>query len=108
MAPSNFANLALRVTGIGWLSEPTTCLRITGKELCFHKIGPIMMPKRIGCKISTMFLFAHAGDKMTKTGIADRMKILLMHLKICIFRTLRVRAIYVTQTSIALVLKCRR
>ena len=39
-----------------WLSEPTTCLRIIGKELCFHKTGPIMMPKRIGCKISTIFI----------------------------------------------------
>ena len=27
-----------------------------GKELCFHKIGPIMMPKCIGYKIFTIFL----------------------------------------------------
>ena len=33
-----------------------------------------MMPKRIGYKISTIFLFAHVGDKMTKTGTADLMK----------------------------------
>ena len=30
-----------------------------------HKIGPIMMPKRKGYKISTIFLFARVGDKMT-------------------------------------------
>ena len=46
-APSNFANLVSRGDR-HWLSEPTTCFRITGKEICFHKIGPIMMPKRQG------------------------------------------------------------
>ena len=45
-----------------------------GKEICFHKIGPIMMPERIGYKISTIFLFARVGDKMTKTGTTDLMK----------------------------------
>ena len=38
-----------------WLSEPTTCFRIIGKEICFLKIGLIMMPKSIGYKISTIF-----------------------------------------------------
>ena len=33
-----------------------------------------MMPKRIGYNISTVFLFARVGNKMTKTGTADRMK----------------------------------
>ena len=37
-----------------------------GKEICFHKIGLIMMPKRKGYKISTIFLFARLGDMMTK------------------------------------------
>ena len=37
-----------------WLSEPTTCFRIMRKEICFHKIS-LMMPKRIGYKISTIF-----------------------------------------------------
>ena len=45
-----------------------------GEKLCFHKIGPILMPKRRGYKISTIFLFARVGDKMTKTGTADLMK----------------------------------
>ena len=31
-----------------WLLEPTCCFRIMGKEICFHNIGLIMMPKRIG------------------------------------------------------------
>ena len=44
-----------------------------GKEICFHKIGWIMMPK-IGYKISTIHLFVRVGDKMTKTGTADLMK----------------------------------
>ena len=30
-----------------------------GKEICFHKIGPIMMPKRIGYEISTIFFYLH-------------------------------------------------
>ena len=34
----------------------------------------IMMPKRTGYKISTIFLFARVGDKMIKTGTADRME----------------------------------
>ena len=58
-----------------------------GKELCFHKIGPIMVPKRIGYKIFTIFLFACVRDKMTKTGTADLMKCASkIH-----FRTRRVR-----------------
>ena len=75
-----FHNGTLRFCELGlggdrhWLSEPTTCFRIIGQELCFHKIGPIMMPKRIGYKISTIFLFVHVRDKMTKTGTAGRMK----------------------------------
>ena len=44
-----------------------------GKEICFHIIGPIMMQKRKGHKISTIF-FACVGDKMNKTGTADLMK----------------------------------
>ena len=32
------------------------------------------MAKRIGYKISTIFLFAHVGDKMLKTGTADLME----------------------------------
>ena len=56
------------------LSEPTTCFRIKRKEIRFHKIGPIMMPKRIGHKISTISLFARVGDKMTKTDTADLVK----------------------------------
>ena len=50
--------------------------QINGKEICFHKIGPIMMEKKkyIGYKISMIFLFARVGDKMTKTGTADHMK----------------------------------
>ena len=67
--PSNFANLA-SWGDRHWLSEPTTCFRIIGKEICFHKIGPITMPKRIGYKISTIFFIC----KMTKTSIADLMK----------------------------------
>ena len=70
------------------LSEPITCFRIMGKEICFHKIGPIMMPKRIGYKIFLpYFLFARVGDKMTKTGTADLMKCASKS----IFRTCRVR-----------------
>ena len=72
MAPSNFANFASGVGGRGdrqWLSEPTTCFRIIGKEISFHKTGPIMMPKRIGNTISTIFLFARVGEKMTKTMV---------------------------------------
>ena len=57
-----------------WLSKPTTCFRIIRREICFYKTSPIMMPKRIGYKISTIFLFARVGDKMAKTGTADRMK----------------------------------
>ena len=37
-----------------WLSEPTACFRIIGKEI-FHKIGPTVVPKRIGYKISMIF-----------------------------------------------------
>ena len=59
-----------------------------GKEICFHKIGPIMMPKRIGYKIFLRyFLFARVGDKMTKTGTADLMKCASKS----IFRTCRVQ-----------------
>ena len=39
-----------------WLPEPTTCFEIMGEKVRFHKIGLIMMPKRIGYKIYTMFL----------------------------------------------------
>ena len=53
-APSNFENLASG-GGRHWLSEPIACFRIMGKEICFHKIGPIMMPKWIGYKISMIF-----------------------------------------------------
>ena len=42
-----------------WLSEPKTSFRIIGKEICFHKIGLIMMPKIIGYKISTIFFYLH-------------------------------------------------
>ena len=45
-----------------------------GKEIYFHKIGLIMMPKRIGYTISMIYFFARVGDKMTKTGTADLMK----------------------------------
>ena len=38
-----------------WLSEPTTWLRITGKKISFQTIGRIMMPKRIGYKLSMIF-----------------------------------------------------
>ena len=47
------------------LSEPTTCFRMIGKEICVQKVGPVKMQKGIGYKIC---------DKMTKTGTADRMK----------------------------------
>ena len=75
MAPSNFAKLASGGDR-HWLSEPTTCFRIIGKEICFHKFGPLMMPKRIGYKISTIFLFLFAcvGERMTKTATADSIK----------------------------------
>ena len=43
-------------TGVDYGLEPTTWFRMVGKELCFHKIGPIMMPKSIGYKIFTIFL----------------------------------------------------
>ena len=48
--------------------------RIAGKEICFHKISPIMMLKRIATRFLRYCLFARVGDKMTKTGTADRMK----------------------------------
>ena len=31
-----------------WLSEPTTWLRIMGKEIYFHKTDPIMLQKKNG------------------------------------------------------------
>ena len=74
-APSNFVNLACGVGGDRHrLSEPTKYFRIMGIKICFHKIGPIMMSKRIGYTISTIFLFARVGDKMTKPGTGDVMK----------------------------------
>ena len=64
-APSKFCKL-----GLGgdrhWLSEPTICFRIMGKEICFHKIGPIMMPKKTRLHdFYDVFFFACVGDKMT-------------------------------------------
>ena len=57
---------------------------MVGKELCFHKIDPIMMPKSIGYKIFTIFLICMCE---TKTGTADLMKcVSKIH-----FRTRRVR-----------------
>ena len=54
-----------------WLPEPTTCF----EKVRFHKIGLIMMPKRIGYKIYTMFLiYTCKRHKMTKTGKAYLMK----------------------------------
>ena len=44
------------------------------KRICFHKIYPIMIPKSIGYKISTIFLFSCVRDKMTKTDTSDLMK----------------------------------
>ena len=41
----NFANLASGETGIGYQS-PQPCFRIIGRELCFHKIGPINDAKK--------------------------------------------------------------
>ena len=53
-APSNFANLA---SGRRALAAGAHHLfRNNGKKVRFHKIGLIMMPKRIGYKIYTMFL----------------------------------------------------
>ena len=49
-------------TGVDYWLEPTTWFRIMGKELCFHKIGPIMMPKRIGYKIFTIFFYLHVWE----------------------------------------------
>ena len=37
--------------------EPTTWFRIMGKEISFHKIGLIMISKRIDYMISTIFFF---------------------------------------------------
>ena len=51
-----------------------------GKEFCFHNIGPIMMPKSIGYKIFTIFLFACVRDKMIKTSKADLMKCTLKYI----------------------------
>ena len=84
----NFANLprgrwALNIGANIWF-------RIVGKEICFHKIGPIKMSKIIGYNISTIFLIC-----MTKTGTADLMK--------CASKIMnKSHAIYITQTSIGL------
>ena len=62
-------------TGVDNWREPTTWFRIGGKELCFHKIIPIMMPKIIGYKIFVRYFWcACVRDKMTKTGTTDLMK----------------------------------
>ena len=53
-APSNFVNLASGGDR-HWLSEPTTCFKIIGEEICFHKIGKIIRPKRIGYTFSMIF-----------------------------------------------------
>ena len=58
-------------TGVDYWLEPTTWFRMVGKELCFHKTGPIRMPKSIGYKNFTIFLI-HMCE--TKTGTADFMK----------------------------------
>ena len=55
-----------------------------GKRNLFSQIGSIMMPKRTGYKISMTFLFAHIGDKMTKTGTADLMKNLFLKIIACV------------------------
>ena len=55
-ALSNFVNLASEETGIGYQNPCTTWFRRMGKEIDVHKIGPIIMPKRKGYKISKIFL----------------------------------------------------
>ena len=79
--------LCLRSVAKPEVLELTTWLRIMGKELCFHKTGPIMMPKSTGYKIFTVFLICMCKRQDDKTGTADLMKCASkMH-----FRTRRVR-----------------
>ena len=93
-----------------WLSEPTTCFRIIGKELCFHKTGPIMMPKRIGCKISTIFIctYRRQDDQNCHSWSHENFIYALKKKNIYIYICLELVSIYVMQSSIALVPKCRR
>ena len=57
-----------------WLSEPTTGFRIMGKEICFHRIGPIMILKRICYTISTIFFICvyRRQKSIFKTRHADK------------------------------------
>ena len=53
-APSNFANLASGRRALA--AGAHNLFRNNRKKVRFHKIGLIMIPKRIGYKIYTMFL----------------------------------------------------
>ena len=53
-APPNFANLASGRRALD--AGAHNLFRNNGKKVRFHKIGLIMMPKRKGYKIYTMFL----------------------------------------------------
>ena len=72
-ALSNFANLASGRQALA-IGAHNLFQNNGTKKLILKKIGPIMMTKRIGYKISTIFLFARVRDKMTKTSIADLIK----------------------------------
>ena len=68
-----------------------------GKEICFHKIGSIMMAKKYRLQDFYDIFDLHVYEKMTKTGTADLMK--------CANTS---REIYITQTSIGLGQNCLR
>ena len=58
------------------LSEPTTCFRIMGKEI-FHKSGPIIMPKRIGYKISMIFCDRNSINTFSNKLSVQEMKFII-------------------------------
>ena len=66
------------------------------QNFCFHKIGPIMMPKSIGYKILTIFLICMC-DRQDDQNRYSRSH------EMCFLNTVKntSRAIYITQTSIA-------
>ena len=58
-----------------------------GKEIYFHRIGTIMMPKRIGYKISTRFL-AHLSRRLTRwansIAMVPRLSVVVVHQILCV------------------------
>ena len=73
-----------QILGTWSRGRPTTWLRIMGKAICFHKIDPKIMPKRIGNTISMIFLscICKRKDGQNRYSCSNEMRVLNLFLEL--------------------------